>query len=122
MLIALANPKGGVGKTTIAVQLALLAHERGRSVAFVDCDAQKSSSRWIKGLGDPFPLYRLTSVAELTARLDGILERAEWVVADGPAVYSPVTRALIVASDLCLLPCGPSLAELETIPDIVALV
>jgi chromosome partitioning protein len=122
MLIALANPKGGVGKTTIAVQFALLAHERGRPVAFVDCDAQKSSSRWIKGLGDPFPLYRLTSVAELTARLDGILERAEWVVADGPAGYSPVTRALIVASDLCLLPCGPSLAELETIPDIVALV
>src|SRR5689334_7827000 len=109
MLIALANPKGGVGKTTIAVQLALLAQERGRSVAFVDCDAQKSSSRWIQGLGNPFPLHRLTNVAELAVRLDGILEAAEWVIADGPAGYSPVTRALIIACDLCLLPCGPSL-------------
>jgi chromosome partitioning protein len=122
VLIALANPKGGVGKTTIAVQFALLAHERGRSVAFVDCDAQQSGSRWLRGLGTPFPLYRLTNVAEITARLDGILAQAELVIADGPAGYSPVTKALIIASDLALLPCGPSLAELETIPEVVALV
>ena len=122
MLIALANPKGGVGKTTIAVQLALLAHERGRSVAFVDCDAQRTSSRWIKGLGDPFSLHRMTNVEELSRRMDSILDASEFVVADGPAGYSPITKALIVVSDLCLLPCGPSLAELETIPEVIALV
>ena len=68
--IVIENKPGASGAVgTIAVQLALLAHERGRPVAFVDCDAQKSSSRWIQGLGNPFPLHRLTNVAELTARL-----------------------------------------------------
>lgn len=47
MIAAIVNQKGGVGKTTLAVHLAVWLHERGLRVAFIDADGQSSSSRWI---------------------------------------------------------------------------
>ena len=43
--LAIANQKGGVGKSTLAVHLAWLAIEQGRSVLLVDMDGQANSSR-----------------------------------------------------------------------------
>ena len=48
MLIVVANTKGGVGKSTLAVHLAAWLHEQGHSVLLVDCDVQHSSSEWAK--------------------------------------------------------------------------
>jgi chromosome partitioning protein len=48
MILALANSKGGVGKSTLAVHLAVWLHEKGRQVAFVDSDVQGSSSAWLQ--------------------------------------------------------------------------
>ncbi|HRZ38724.1 MAG TPA: ParA family protein, partial [Candidatus Paceibacterota bacterium] len=47
MVIALSNSKGGVGKSTLAVHLAVSWHEEGRRVALVDADVQGSSSLWL---------------------------------------------------------------------------
>lgn len=48
MLIAVANSKGGVGKSTLAVHLAAWLDEQGHSVVLAHCDAQHSSSEWLK--------------------------------------------------------------------------
>jgi Mrp family chromosome partitioning ATPase len=47
-IITTANFKGGVGKSTIAVHLAVWLYEKGRHVILVDADMQQSTSRWIK--------------------------------------------------------------------------
>lgn len=41
MRIAIASGKGGTGKTTIATNLAMVASDNGRSVAYVDCDVEE---------------------------------------------------------------------------------
>src|SRR6516225_11649360 len=47
MIIVVANSKGGVGKSTLAVHLAAWLHEQGHSVTLADCDTQHSSSEWV---------------------------------------------------------------------------
>jgi chromosome partitioning protein len=49
--IVIANQKGGVGKTTLAVHLACRAHERGARVLMIDLDSQASLSRYFDGAG-----------------------------------------------------------------------
>lgn len=122
MIIALANSKGGTGKSTCAVHLACLAHEAGRRVAFVDCDGQESGSRWLKGMGSPIPVHRLLSPDDLMEQADQIVESSDLVIADGPAGFSEITRALISVSDLALLPCGPSVLDLEALRDVLRVV
>jgi len=41
MRIAVASGKGGTGKTTVATNLALVASQDGRSVAYLDCDVEE---------------------------------------------------------------------------------
>jgi chromosome partitioning protein len=122
MLIALANSKGGVGKSTISVHLTVKAHEAGRRVALIDADVQESSSRWIKDLGNPFPVHRLQTPDEVIERADEIVRGVELVVADGPAGLTEVTRALLMVSDLALLPCGPSALDLRSLQDALRVV
>src|SRR5690606_32476102 len=47
MIIALVNSKGGVGKSTLAGNLAGWLHHQGNKVILADCDSQQSSSEWL---------------------------------------------------------------------------
>src|SRR5580700_7054815 len=59
-IILIANSKSGVGKSTLAVHLATWLHEQGQTVILADCDAQRSSSDWIKEAMPEIKTVRLT--------------------------------------------------------------
>ncbi len=122
MLIALTNSKGGVGKTTIAVHIAAWYHRQGKTVAFIDADVQASSSRWLEESSPSITVHRLYTADEVIEKSPGIVASAEYVIADGPAGLSEVTRALLLVADLALLPCGPSALDLRAVQDAIRVV
>ncbi len=65
--IAVIARKGGSGKSTVALHLALAAHLRGRSVLVADTDAQRSASQVLKGRQGSGPAVAETSGAKLFA-------------------------------------------------------
>lgn len=122
MLIVLANSKGGVGKSTIAVHLTVALAESGKKVALIDSDVQSSSSHWMAEVGGNVPVCRLCTPDEVLEQARPLLQNAEIVVADGPAGLSEVTRALLLVADLALLPCGPSALDLRSVSETVRVV
>ncbi len=115
MIIAVANSKGGVGKSTIAVHLAAWLHEQGHTVILADCDAQTSSKQWAAEAIPEVPVERFDSSDEVYERLPGLAHNAAYVVADGPGSNSETSRALLLCADLALIPCKASMLEVRAL-------
>jgi chromosome partitioning protein len=113
VIITTANSKGGVGKSTIAVHLAVWLHEKGQHVILVDADMQQSSSRWIKDAVPQMSVVSYQTPDEVLEEVPRLEREASLVVADGPAGMAELTRALLMIADLALVPCGPSALDLE---------
>jgi chromosome partitioning protein len=115
MLVAFANQKGGVGKSSLSVHLAVWLKEQGRSVALIDSDAeQESSSQWLADMGSPVPVIKLFTSDDVFAGTDELRRKYEVVVADGPAGMTPTTRALCWKSDLAVVPLGPGILDFRS--------
>lgn len=128
MILAFANPKGGVGKTTISVHLAgwfhKISREKGVSarVAFVDADAQKSSSAWLAEACPEIDCYKMSKMEDVLEQLPALRDEYDLVVVDGPAGDNDVTRTIMLLADGVFLPCGPSVMELKVALEAVELV
>jgi len=115
MIIVVANSKGGVGKSTVAVHLAAWLHEQGHSVILADCDTQQSSSEWAKQAVPEMKTVRLATPDEILDELPQLAKEAEYVVADGPGSNTETSRALLLRADLALVPCKASMLEVRAL-------
>lgn len=122
MILALSNSKGGVGKSTIAVHLAVWLSEQGADIAFVDSDVQGSSSGWLGEASPTLKTIRLLTPEDVLAELPALSAAHDFVVVDGPAGLSQVTRAILSLADKAILPCGPSVLDLRAVIDAVGVV
>ncbi len=122
MIIALTNSKGGVGKSTLAVHLAVWIQEQGTKVAVVDADVQASSSIWLKEAAPELPLFRLATADEVLDQVPKLATEFECLVIDGPAGLSEVTRSILFLADVTFLPCGPSVMDLRAANDAIRVV
>ncbi|WP_372782642.1 AAA family ATPase [Phenylobacterium sp.] len=105
--------KGGSGKSTVAVHVALAAHLRGRRVLVADTDAQGSATHVLRGRSGPAPRLAVTSGAKLFAlQQASVRDGLDLMVVDTPAVVEEEIAHAIVAADLCLLVIRPTFLDL----------
>ena len=115
MIITVANSKGGVGKSTLAVHLAAWLHKQGHSVTLADCDTQQSSSEWIREAVPQVKAIRLDTTDEILNELPQLDQECDYVVADGPGSQTETSRALLLRADLAIVPCKASMLEVRAL-------
>jgi chromosome partitioning protein len=115
MMIVLANSKGGVGKSTLAVHLATWLHDQGFRTACIDCDKQRSSSQWLAEVEPKITLAVAETPETCLSEAQGLLQSHDFVVGDAPAGLDDISRTLLILSDLALLPISPSLLDLRSV-------
>jgi chromosome partitioning protein len=115
MIIVVANSKGGVGKSTIAVHLAAWLHELGHRVTLADCDTQHSSSDWLHEAVPELKTVRLGSPDQILDELPSIAKDSDYVVADGPGSNTETSRMLLLCADLAIVPCKASMLEVRAL-------
>jgi chromosome partitioning protein len=115
MIIAIANSKGGVGKSTLAVHLAAWLHVQGHRVTLADCDTQQSSSEWIREAMPDVKAVRLGNPDVILNELPALAQDTDFVVADGPGSNTETSRALLLRADLAILPCKASMLEVRAL-------
>lgn len=111
MIIALVNSKGGVGKSTIAGNLAGWLHAQGKSVILVDCDSQQSCSEWLREAVPDMPIVRMADADTILDELPVVAKEADYIIADGPGSQTETSRALLMWADLAIVPCKASMFE-----------
>ena len=111
MIISVTSLKGGVGKSTVAQNLAVCFAHSQYSVCIVDVDTNQSALRW-SGLRDEelpaVPVYGLTDGMELSKNIKHLNQSHEIVIIDGTPSLSQVTSKIILLADLLIIPILPS--------------
>jgi chromosome partitioning protein len=115
-VIAVAQQKGGAGKTMLVAQLAVALAESGR-VAVLDIDPQASLTIWGKLRADAPKAARELTIAtvsgwRLAAALDKLKAGHDIVLIDTPPVIDSDARRAIRAADLVLIPLNPAPPDL----------
>jgi chromosome partitioning protein len=124
-IIAVAGRKGGIGKSTIAGNLAAEFAAMGRTIAVLDADPQHSLAAWA-AQGDGMLSRCVEKVdsgdpAELKTKARAAQKSADLVIIDTPPGMPETTYQAAMAADLMLLPCGPSPLDLFALKDALGL-
>jgi chromosome partitioning protein len=122
-VIAVIAQKGGTGKTTVVLSLAVEAERRGVTVAVIDLDPQATATNWGDRRGAETPVI----VSAQPARLRHVLKAAQdqgaqLVLIDTPARSEQAALEAARAAQLVLVPCRPAIYDLETVATTAELV
>jgi chromosome partitioning protein len=115
-VLAILGQKGGNGKTTTALGLAVAASLAGRDVAVVDLDPQTTAANWSDRRGKETPAVVSCQVSRLPQVLKvAESEGADLAIIDTPGKSTDASIAAAKAADFVLMPIQPQLYDIETL-------
>lgn len=126
-IISIGNQKGGVGKSTVTMQLAGALSRCGFKVLVVDADEQATVTKW-SAMSDetPFPAHVVglaASGAKLHREIQKFVDLYEFILVDcPPSVSAPTPQSAFLVSDLVLIPTRPSLADIWAVQETIKLI
>lgn len=108
LTLAVISQKGGAGRTTLALNLAVAAHLEGETALVVDLDPQASAAAWHDSRGRDGPLVVSAQAMRLEEVLALAVEHGAAVAMIDTAPHSEAAAlAAARAADLVLIPCRP---------------
>lgn len=127
MILTVGNTKGGVGKTTLSVNLAIARARAGRDVWLIDGDRQGTAStalaiRAAAGLLPAMASSQYTDGPTLRVQCDLQAKKFDDVVIDVGGRDSSALRSALGLSDALLIPFQPRSVDVWALADIAALV
>ena len=124
-VIALINQKGGVGKTTLTLNLARAMQRTGRRVLIVDSDPQGSARDWFQASqnhGYDMPGVVGVDRPVLEQSIKQLRDAFDVILIDGAAKLQDMTVSALKAADLVLIPVQPSALDIWAAEDLVELI
>ena len=108
MIISFVNQKGGVGKTTTAINLAASLKRRNNNLLFIDTDPQGSAMHWhavesnnaFEIMHHPDPINK--------EDIEALSQNYDYVVIDAPPAIGDITKSILAVTELSIIPLSPS--------------
>jgi len=130
--IGVIQVKGGAGRSTVSTNLAGELSKSGKTV-LIDCDMpQGTAASWFavrqQSEDKQLQLFAENLTADTASTHRELIEKVEqyqdhdFIVLDGPPRIAELTKAILVLSDLCVVPVGASAAEIWATSDLLALI
>lgn len=126
-IITFLAQKGGTGKTTLILSVAVAWAKSGMSVMVVDTDPQKSAANWFERrepeLQESSPFVVYTEAANLERAIAVAKERNfDAVLIDTAGHHAEHSAYAIEIADTCIVPCRPSMMDLQaSVTSVIAL-
>ena len=122
--IVVASQKGGVGKTTIAGHLGVMAEQSKEGpVALIDTDPQGSLASWWNERTNEAPLFARVEIGKLTEHLQALSKGGiKLAIIDTPPSVTDMIQQVLRTADLVLIPTRPSPHDLRAVGSTVELV
>ena len=114
--LAVLSRKGGTGKTTLTVNLAVAAQRAGHKVAIVDLDSQASASEWGDWREGETPEVISVHSARLPQELHKLKQQGiTFALLDTPPKIEDIALDAAKAADLAIIPCKLGAFDLKAI-------